>query len=193
MLKTTRPLLIALGVALLVPLVAWAGRVSLAGIDAKLDRLLEGPYVPARHVTLELVPGVPTVCGTSFAYVRSFLDGTQDSVEFAVPRNATLFITDISMRTVGSPSTFVGGRVLYTKLIAVESDGSGLREVFQSSPVVITTESSNGSLGTRDVSIAGVAISEGRRVCPQAISVGETSGGVNSVIRSVLHGVLVPD
>ena len=191
MFKTTRPLFIALTVALLVPLVAWGGRVSLAGIDAKLDRLLAGPFTPASHVTLELRGLSTTVCPSGSGYVRLRLDGTRDTVEFDVPRNHTLFITDLSM-TVADPSLdFIPGRMLTTDLRARNADGTEVRTVYLSSAVEITTNNENAVLYTRDVSVAGVAIGEGRYICANASTRSLMTLASHDVTNSILHGVLV--
>lgn len=175
-----------------VPL-AQANRVSLAGIDEKLDRILAGPFSSTTHVTLRTAFDTVSSCTRDRAYHRVNLDGTFDSSEFVVPADHTLFLTDISFGVADSPTDLFSGRTLRLELRAQNADGGNIQIVYYSPKVDLTSANNGGRPGANESLTAGIAIGAGRVVCAEVSNSSQSSTAFNTVQESVLRGFLVPD
>ncbi|MEO0436175.1 MAG: hypothetical protein AAF098_04645 [Pseudomonadota bacterium] len=152
-----------------------------------------GPFDPDRHVTLTHRSFQNTSCALDVGFARVNLDGTGNSQEFVVPDNYTLFITDISWQALDDPGSFSSGRTLAMVLRAQNPDGSNSQVVYYSPKVNLTSLSSSGRPGVSDSLTAGVAVGEGRQICPRVFSFSQSSLSSNSITDAVLLGFLVPN
>lgn len=181
------PLLLGL---MLICTPAAAERVSLAGIDAKLDQLVN-PLDPNRHVTLRALSAQETVCSWDRAFLRVNLDGTLDADEFVVPAGFTLMLYDISWQAFDDPTTFSPGRTLRMALNTSTPSGSAAQTVYYSPKVDITTANQFGRPGASESVRAGVAVGEGRIVCASVSSAAQNAASSHTVSETVLRGILV--
>ena len=185
--KTTpvrTPLLMA---ALGMTAAASTDRVSLNGIDAKLDQLLAARLNVSNHVTLKSQQSDTSNCGYDRAYHRVNLDGTTDSTGFVVPANHTLLLYDIEWEASRHPTQFYVGWVLMLWLIAMNPNGLGGQYVYYSPKIENTTRNQNGKLGASDSVTAGVAVGAGRIVCAYVTNSSQSGTGVNRVSSSILR------
>ena len=176
--------------ATLLSLNATAQRVSLSGIDAKLDRLLAGPFNLTNHVTLVSNFSTESACTQDRAYFRQNPAGDVDSNEFVVPAGHTLFITDISWQAFDNPTDFVVGRTLVMSLLSRSPSGL-LRTVYYSPKIDITTANQNARPGNNESVTAGVLFNEGHTVCASIGNFSQSAFAANTITSSVLRGFLV--
>ena len=169
-----------------------AQRVSLSAMDAKLNQLV-GAFDPSRHVTLSMTSDSASTCTFDRSYRRIALDGSYATSEFVVPDGHTLILNDVSWEAAEFPTAFVAGRTLRMSLLADDPNGGNGQIVYRSSGVLITTANENARLGETENLAAGVAIGEGRIVCPSAFSADQFGGSTNTVNTSILRGFLVPN
>jgi hypothetical protein len=169
---------------------AAAERVSLAGIDAKLDQLLN-PIDPNRHVTIRASVYPDTACGRDRAFLRVNLDGTLDPDEFVVPNGFTLMLYDISWQAFAIPTSFVAGRTLRLALNTSTPAGNATQTVYFSPKIDITTTNQNSRPGASESLRAGVAIGEGRIVCANVSSSSQSGSSGHTVTEAVMRGILL--
>lgn len=185
--------LLGLGALLVVgPSPAHAQRVSLGGIDAKLDQILSGGAPVSGHVMLTAFSDAASFCSQDRGYRRVLPDGSLDSEEFLVPEGSTLILTDVSWRARPSPTSFTVGRTLSFRLLSVSPDGSSGASVYLSPPLSITPDNQTGRPGANETLVAGVAIGPGRHVCASVSSLSTSGFALNTLDESVLRGFLVP-
>ncbi len=142
-------------------------RVSLADINAKLDILLaQSSFDIANHVVLEAESNTATSCAFDRRYVRIAPDGTPSADEFVVPTGFTLLLTDIAWTAREAPLSFIVGRTLRLTLRSAQPSGFFIKTIYVSPSLTITAENENGRLGTSETLRSGVAVGEGRIVCP---------------------------
>jgi hypothetical protein len=169
---------------------AAAERVSLAGMDAKLDQLLN-PFDPNRHVTLRAQGSQNTVCSWNRAFFQVNLDGTLGAAEFVVPAGFTLILYDFSWQAFDDPTTFTPGRTMRMALNTSTPTGSATQTVYYSPKVDITTANQFGRLGASESVTAGVAIGEGRIICASVSSASQNAAASHTVTETVLRGILM--
>jgi hypothetical protein len=169
---------------------AAAERVSLAGMDAKLDQLVN-PFDPARHVTLRVQSAPDTACSWDRAFFRVNLDGTLDANEFVVPAGLTLMLYDFSWQANDDPTTFSPGHTLRMSLSTSTPAGGAAQTVYYSTKIDITADNQFGRLGASESVRAGVAVGEGRIICANVSSSSQNSGSSHTVLETVLRGILM--
>ena len=151
------------------------------------------PFDPTRHVILTERPCQNTSCALGDGFARVNLDGVGSSQEFVVPDNFTLFITDISWQALDDPGSFSSGRTLAMVLRAQNPNGSNSQVVYYSPKVPLTSSSSSGRPGASESLTSGVAVGEGRQLCPRVFSFAQNSLSSHSITDAVLLGFLVPN
>jgi hypothetical protein len=169
---------------------AAAERVSLTGIDAKLDQLIN-PFDPNRHVTLRIHSSLDTVCSWDRAFFRVNLDGSLNADEFVVPAGLTLMLYDISWQAFDDPTTFSPGRTLRMALNTSTPTGSAAQTVYYSPKIDITADNQLGRLGASESVRAGVAVGEGRIICANVSSASQNAGASHTLTETVLRGILM--
>ena len=177
------------GVAFL-SLDAAAQRVTLSGIDSKLNRLLAGPFNLNNHVTLTSNFSSASPCTQDRAYFRVDPSGVVDSDEFVVPAGHTLFVTDVSWQAFGAPTDFIVGRTLVMSLLSRSPSGTS-RTVYFSPKIDITSANENGRLGNNESVTAGVLFNEGHKICASIGNFSQSGFAANTITSSVLRGFLV--
>lgn len=189
-----RSLRIALLAALPLMLVdASAQRVSLSGIDAKLDQLVSGRFDPDSHVTLSLMAGDGTSCDDNLAYFRIGVDGIVAPDEFVVPAGHSLFITDVSWESFNSQSDRFTNSVLVMSLEAMDPNGDSAATVYHSPKIRITSDLRNGRLGESEAVASGILFGAGRIVCGSATTNQFFANPTETLQASILRGFLVPN
>jgi len=153
---------------------------SMGAVNAHAQVATHMGQAASKHVTLELVSGMPGGCGPSlYAFNRVMPDGTASV--FRIPDKEVLVVTDVDWQfeNPGAAGTFQTLRLIIENL----ADPYVNRSAFDSTIML----GKHGKGGTSEHMTSGFVVSSRARICPDVFPMPTT------LVHLLIRGYLTPD